>query len=640
MRKARSVPFLPGQSSIRNHIPGENPFYYRKCTMQWNSGARIDKYRDNVSYYQDEVNAMVTSMLDPCWRMDVSKAGLTHEERRAQQVAQHKEKIALRLKPAWMKHDRQVLRFQCYMQESVIESSLENRRFRYCTLLFYLEDGTLQIDEPKVENCGIPMQGSFTKRHCVPKADDSGVISIEDLKCGEDIEIYGKKFRIVSCDPFTRWYYEQIGLDAGVEESAMEDNFQTKMRIQKAYTAGEFGIPSNIVVGKEYNAKMLGGGQCNSKIEQFLKNDLRVLRFYCYWDDKSRYGDRLFSVMHFFLSDNTVEFTEVYQKNSGRQIFPVYYKRSLLAKCPKLTCAPGFLIPEPAYYALTDFAIGNTVVVYGRQFFLYACDEFTKQFYKQHMNLDLVDIKLEQPPVKKVELNYPPHTSFGSEEDSLASCISLRPKPPAKDLVKIMALSNKILRFVSSCSTGMSEDADRRFIVAFFLEDDTCSIFEARTRNSGFMEGLFCERTRAKNPTTGKWFAPQDFYVGAQITVNAMKFNLLRPDEYSLKYMEEKSHQFPQSDINIVLKKIKDSIPEQAQTHPDKLLQRIHESGIDFTDQEMITIVRRFGSPDSSTIDLDAIRVFLGVAGVPEPPPKDSSPESPTETLQLTKKST
>ena len=34
-----------------------------------------------------------------------------------------------------------------------------------------------------------------------------------------------------------------------------------------------------------------------------------------------------------------------------------------------------------------------------------------------------------------LQLLYPPHNGFGGDEDSLGSCLQLRPKPPRKDLV-------------------------------------------------------------------------------------------------------------------------------------------------------------------------------------------------------------
>jgi len=52
--------------------------------------------------------------------------------------------------------DRHVLRFYGYYRESAVESPLENFRIRKLILLFYLEDNSLQISEPKQENSGIP----------------------------------------------------------------------------------------------------------------------------------------------------------------------------------------------------------------------------------------------------------------------------------------------------------------------------------------------------------------------------------------------------------------------------------------------------------------------------------------------------
>ena len=50
----------------------------------------------------------------------------------------------------------QVLRFYAYFQEAVHEQRQEQYRIRKCTILYYLEDDTVQVNEPRVENAGIP----------------------------------------------------------------------------------------------------------------------------------------------------------------------------------------------------------------------------------------------------------------------------------------------------------------------------------------------------------------------------------------------------------------------------------------------------------------------------------------------------
>lgn len=72
-----------------------------------------------------------------------------------------------RIQPPWLKYDRQVLRFYGYFQESVIENPTENYRIRKCTIYFYLSDDTIHVNEPRIENSGLP-QGVFIKRQKVP----------------------------------------------------------------------------------------------------------------------------------------------------------------------------------------------------------------------------------------------------------------------------------------------------------------------------------------------------------------------------------------------------------------------------------------------------------------------------------------
>lgn len=50
----------------------------------------------------------------------------------------------------------QVLRFYGYFQEAVTESNIENHRVRRVVLMYYLEDDSVQVTEPKQDNSGIP----------------------------------------------------------------------------------------------------------------------------------------------------------------------------------------------------------------------------------------------------------------------------------------------------------------------------------------------------------------------------------------------------------------------------------------------------------------------------------------------------
>lgn len=96
----------------------------------------------------------------------------------------------------------QVLSFFGYFQEPVVESAIENFRVRKVVVHYYLDDDTLHINEKRIDNSGIP-QGTFLKRHKVPK-EEGGHYTWKDLNLGMDLPVYGRVFRIVDCDEFTR----------------------------------------------------------------------------------------------------------------------------------------------------------------------------------------------------------------------------------------------------------------------------------------------------------------------------------------------------------------------------------------------------------------------------------------------------
>lgn len=97
-----------------------------------------------------------------------------------------------------------MLRFDAYFKETVHES-IEQYHLRKVRILYYLEDDSIAVVEPPVENSGIP-QRNFIKRQRLPKDTSLGsqeYYTVRDFNLGINVSFYGRTFRIVSCDHFT-----------------------------------------------------------------------------------------------------------------------------------------------------------------------------------------------------------------------------------------------------------------------------------------------------------------------------------------------------------------------------------------------------------------------------------------------------
>ena len=133
----------------------------------------------------------------------------------------------------------------------------------------------------------------------------------------------------------------------------------------------------------------------------------------------------------------------------------------------------------------------------------------------------------------------PPYNGFGDEVDSLGYVYKLEPKKPKRDFFKYVDNDGKILRFTAKFNTQVPEDVDRRFIISYYLADDTISIFEPAQKNSGIVEGKFLERNKYKNRWNSENFiTPSDIAIGGDVLINSYSFHVLSADDYTARYLD------------------------------------------------------------------------------------------------------
>jgi len=557
--------------------------------------------RHNPGAPTDGIIAIASMLNKPCWRLEATKVlPRTGPELDAVGGVPNNMKWP-RVSPAWLKHDKQVLRFYAFFQEAVCERGDENSRYRQCVIMYCMEDGTIRISEPKIENSGMP-QGQFLKRHRVQRTDGSGFLGPGDFRVSEDIMIYGRKFHVTGADRFTRWFFEENGIDLDPDEPVVEDMWEKNYKFSKTAEKGGLAVSRNVIEAKNLNKYTLGCAPQGRALTQFLENDRKVLRFNAYWDDTTLYGARLYFTCHYFLSDNTFEVNEAHTRNSGRWQCPLFFKRGKLLKENRVNVYPGMLEPDPVPYLPEDLLVGGEFHVWGRKCIIYNCDDFTRDFYRNYMGIEQADaiIDVEGPPIKHSALPPPPHNGIGREEDSLLNVLMVRPVPPKQDLVRLMTLSGETLRFECKIVNGQPEDEIRRLIIGFYPADDMVAVWETSVRNSGIMGGKFAEKSRMTNPDTGKYFALTDFAVGKYITVKAHPLLVTRADEHTLQYTEAHPEIFPYADpircaIRLAPARDCPELSDPAGVDPDQLKDIAACVGVELIDHEIITLLRFFG---------------------------------------------
>ncbi|KAG7253507.1 hypothetical protein CRUP_007637, partial [Coryphaenoides rupestris] len=206
--------------------------------------------------------------------------------------------------PAHVALDKKVLRFHGYFQERVVQSPHETARVRPMVLYYYLEDDSVCIMEPRVENSGL-VQGKLVKRQRLPKNERGEPYHWKDLNLARDLAVFGVVYRIAD-------FLESEGILVNDPEPTPVD----------PYTARRAPPQRSHVTPSDFDQQM-----------QFLTLDGKVLRFYALWDNMDAlYTETRSVIIQYYLADDTVEIRENHQANSGRDPFPVLMRRQRLPK--------------------------------------------------------------------------------------------------------------------------------------------------------------------------------------------------------------------------------------------------------------------------------------------------------------------
>ncbi|GMF17352.1 unnamed protein product [Phytophthora fragariaefolia] len=501
--------------------------------------------------------------------------------------------------PAWITHDRLVLRFFAYFTEPVeLADGRVERRTRRVVICFYLSDRSISISEPRVANSGIP-QGEFMRRTVVRKSGDKvnslprenisdDFYSPEDFRIGGELRLYGRTFHIVDCDAATRSFYtEALGetlesprVYPGESHSKLDEVDELKNRLY-------------------VRTRALGASKAEAT-RKFHDLSQKVLRFYASWhDDHPLYPETRHFVLHYYLCDDTVEIVEARDGNRerGRGHFGVLLSRRKLAR-ESSTGSRQQNDDDEASYFITDrdLRCGEWINVFSRQLRLEDCDTFTREYYLETHGVtqEKFEPLSTEPPLtvtkwKLFEATRPPQPPRGSNGRGTSgysannnnSCMQgglVAPIPGVQScrqsvmtpLCRDDDLDGKQLRFRARFQGLPNGDinSQREFVVTYFLEDETLAVFEPRVRNSGVLGGRFLDRARfrkdpklfydsgVRDESLPMHYRATDMYVGAVLSFEFspnQRLELIEADSQTLCFCESHPEIFRFSDSSAVL---------------------------------------------------------------------------------------
>ena len=522
--------------------------------------------------------------------------------------------------PAWIAYAGVTLQFSGYFEdlETTVRTGLP--RVRKCVITFHLEDATFDIREPRGVNSGI-VQGPILRRGRHP-GPDGEPLDPSRVTPGTDARVYGRVYRILSCDAFTRRFLEREGIDvpADLPFPAVRDppppegQFRSAPSVARANfdvapdeeaslpapaeegRSGAFSVSTPIYAPG--SATLQAMALKESKGRQFLELDGRVLRFFATGEGARPGGDdarmartsRAY-VLHYFLADDTVEVIEALPRNSGMGEFSKILRRQKLPK-PEGGYGVGIRPASEdtmrrgrrAFYHWRELKIGGTVNSYGVLLTLRDCDEHTREWYAAELGMKEADLAPMPPPAGPAPVKRappPPHVSgIGSDADSLESCYRLVPKPPKTVDYDSWAMNQgQVMRFTATIvpkpGREVNEiDRERAFVASFHLEDSTLSVYEPPVPNSGLPGGPFLQRRATKKPGSNVYLRARDMRVGAVIEVSGRLMRLNAADEATFLIMERRPAEFPLSDAAAVAAKLRRSVEALGKPAADELRRR------------------------------------------------------------------
>eukprot|EP01039_Chlorochromonas_danica_P007858 gene7858-8670_t len=578
-----SLPDLPNLPGVRRDISLINPKLYHEFKASRSSEflplspqqEESSLEENSLASYFEENGSRVSQLLTP---FPSNSTAFNDLSGRYSLVSQRRDRVlktgslpysSTDSLPLFVKEGARVCRFLAVVRDQA--------RLRRVEIKFFVEDGTIEVGEPRIENSGA-VQGKLLKRHRISKPSSSssfssadlqsgsnsgtpqGYYGLNDFRAGGEVVFYKFVYTILDCDNATKKYLSEQGI-----------NFGAPIALPQEARDPPRGFTSSS--SRSTTSRSRAGPR---RKNGFYDYDRAVLRFFGVWDSREAlFGDLIKVKVHYTLADDMVE---VVSLPSG----PNHTAATLLKKTYATVRDRPMSHPDARQVSTpmigasrqppeatenvrplhwSDLRLGETVALASLRVRLIDADAFTREFFAS---------KGQPLPQAEVEEQEGEERSFFLDSHAMEEMSRLETASNAggddgqssasamKDGMKAKIFQGMVLRFQAKLHNPTEADKSREFVIQVHLEDDTFQIREPPLRNSGHKGGIFLSRCKLDSQT-GPGEAPlqpADLYIGAIVKLQCHCFEILLCDQYTFKYMEDNCRLWPFSDLSQVFQKI------------------------------------------------------------------------------------
>ena len=250
----------------------------------------------------------------------------------------------------------------------------------------------------------------------------------------------------------------------------------------------------------------------------------------------------------YYLADRTIQIQERPVKNSGIPQGDLI-KRHRIPRDHRDASA-GFLSFE-------DLRVGDAVCIYSKVFYIYGCNDSTRQF-----------LECQAAPGEMIPPNLPPESipqdPYLAERQATEIAVMRKTHVtqhvPEEKLAKFLRHDREVLRFYAIWDNRHLVYGElRQLIIHFFLADDTVEVLEVLPQNSGrdpFPAFLRRQKVPKQHTmtqfaehslVTNEFFGARDFRIGSVISIYGRPVYIYDCDNYTREYMVRELGYSPQA---------------------------------------------------------------------------------------------